>query len=246
MHQARRGGRSQSDADWAFQCAVLRHLESMWQRAGSRPLGGARRAAPLHVFKGHGLGGLRSRHPRHRAVQSVGTGRSLAPDPSGDSRRGVRARIRSRAGILRAVVRLERARRQPAAAVHGGLSSPEDPRIRGTIEAVEKRLFSDGFLLRYDTRTTDDGLPEGEGAFLACSFWLADAYALVGRVDEALSLCKRLIALGNDVGLLAEEYDTRAGRMVGNFPQAFSHVALVNTTHNLLRATKPAEQRAAS
>jgi GH15 family glucan-1,4-alpha-glucosidase len=127
-----------------------------------------------------------------------------------------------------------------------GFLPASDPRIRGTVAAVEKRLFVDGFLLRYDTHTTEDGLPEGEGAFLACSFWLADAWAQIGRVDEALALCERLIALSNDVGLLSEEYDTRAGRLVGNFPQAFSHVALVNTTHNLLRATKPAHQRAAS
>jgi GH15 family glucan-1,4-alpha-glucosidase len=127
-----------------------------------------------------------------------------------------------------------------------GFLPASDPRIHGTIAAVEKRLFVDGFLLRYDTRTTDDGLADGEGAFLACSFWLADAYVQVGRVDEGMAMCERLLALRNDVGLLSEEYDTRAGRLVGNFPQAFSHVALVNTTHNLLRATKPAHQRAAS
>jgi GH15 family glucan-1,4-alpha-glucosidase len=125
-----------------------------------------------------------------------------------------------------------------------GFLPASDPRIRGTIEAVERRLFVDGFLLRYDTTTSDDGLPAGEGAFLACSFWRADAYVLVGRVAEARQLFERLLSLRNDVGLLAEEYDTRATRLVGNFPQAFSHVALVNTAHNLARATKPAEQRA--
>jgi GH15 family glucan-1,4-alpha-glucosidase len=127
-----------------------------------------------------------------------------------------------------------------------GFLPPEDARIRGTITAVEQRLFVDGFLLRYDTRTTDDGLPEGEGAFLACTFWLADAYAMVGRIDDARELFERLLALRNDVGLLPEECDTKGHRMVGNFPQAFSHVALINTAHNLSRATKPAEQRSAS
>jgi GH15 family glucan-1,4-alpha-glucosidase len=121
-----------------------------------------------------------------------------------------------------------------------------DPRIRGTIEAVERQLLVDGFVLRYDTATTDDGLPAGEGAFLACSFWLVDAYVLLGRLDDARKMFERLLALRNDVGLLAEEYDTRARRLVGNFPQAFSHIALVNTAHNLARATKPAQQRAAS
>jgi GH15 family glucan-1,4-alpha-glucosidase len=118
--------------------------------------------------------------------------------------------------------------------------------VRGTVEAVERRLFVDGFLLRYDPATSDDGLPGCEGAFLACSFWLADAYVLLQRMDDARRLFERLLALRNDVGLLAEEYDTRAERLIGNFPQAFSHVALVNTAHNLARASKPAEQRSAS
>ena len=87
-------------------------------------------------------------------------------------------------------------------------------------------------------------MPPGEGAFLACSFWLADAYTLLGRVDEGRQLFERLLSLRNDVGLLSEQYDPDARRMVGNFPQAFSHVALVNTAHNLTRAAKPAEQRA--
>jgi GH15 family glucan-1,4-alpha-glucosidase len=120
-----------------------------------------------------------------------------------------------------------------------------DPRIQATIEAIERRLFVDGFLLRYDTATSDDGLPAGEGAFLACSFWLADAYAMLGRLDDARRLFTKLLGLRNDVGLLAEEYDTRARRLVGNFPQAFSHIALINTAHNLARATKPSEQRSA-
>jgi GH15 family glucan-1,4-alpha-glucosidase len=101
----------------------------------------------------------------------------------------------------------------------------------------------DGLLLRYDTGASDDGLPPGEGAFLACSFWLADNLVLQGRHDEAQVLFERLLSLRNDVGLLAEEYDPRAGRMLGNFPQAFSHVALVNTALNLTRATGPADQR---
>jgi GH15 family glucan-1,4-alpha-glucosidase len=126
-----------------------------------------------------------------------------------------------------------------------GFLPPTDPRITGTIEAVEHRLFVDGFLLRYDTATSDDGLPAGEGAFLACSFWLADAYILIGRVDDARQLFARLLSLRNDVGLLAEEYDTRAKRLVGNFPQAFAHIALINTAHNLTRAAKPVEQRSA-
>jgi GH15 family glucan-1,4-alpha-glucosidase len=127
-----------------------------------------------------------------------------------------------------------------------GFLPVSDARIHGTIAAVERQLLVDGFVLRYDSAKTDDGLPAGEGAFLACSFWLADAYAMCGRIDDARRLFQRLLAIRNDVGLLAEEYDTGAKRLVGNFPQAFSHIALVNTAHNLARATKPAEQRAAS
>jgi GH15 family glucan-1,4-alpha-glucosidase len=97
---------------------------------------------------------------------------------------------------------------------------------------------------RYRTSKSDDGLPPGEGAFLACSFWLADAYCLLGRNEEAEQLFERLLKLSNDVGLLAEEYDPQRGRMLGNFPQAFSHVALVNTAHNLSRDEKPSERRA--
>jgi GH15 family glucan-1,4-alpha-glucosidase len=127
-----------------------------------------------------------------------------------------------------------------------GFLPPEDPRIRGTVAAIEKRLMRDGLVARYDTGTTVDGLPGGEGVFLACSFWLADNYVLQGRYDDGRRLFERLLALRNDVGLLAEEYDPRSKRLVGNFPQAFSHVALINTAHNLTRAVGPARDRAAA
>ena len=125
-----------------------------------------------------------------------------------------------------------------------GFLPPDDTRIQATLEAVEADLFVDGFLRRYDTTRSDDGLPPGEGVFLACSFWLADAYVLSGRLDDARRLFERLLALRNDLGLLSEQYDTQAKRLVGNFPQAFSHIALVNTAHNLAHALKPAQQRA--
>jgi GH15 family glucan-1,4-alpha-glucosidase len=106
-----------------------------------------------------------------------------------------------------------------------GFLSPEDPRIRGTLQAVERRLLVDGLLMRYDTAVSPDGLPPGEGAFLACSFWLVDAYVLQNRWQDARRLFARLLELRNDVGLLSEEYDPRTRRLVGNFPQAFTHVA---------------------
>jgi GH15 family glucan-1,4-alpha-glucosidase len=124
-----------------------------------------------------------------------------------------------------------------------GFLKPDDPRFRGTVEAIERHLVVEGLVIRYDTRHAPDGLPVGEGAFLPCSFWLADAYLLLGRRTDAERLFKRLVGLCNDVGLLSEEYDPRAKRMLGNFPQAFSHVALINSAANLTRAEKPAEQR---
>ncbi len=126
-----------------------------------------------------------------------------------------------------------------------GFLPPSDPRMIGTVKAIEQRLLVDGFVLRYDTGKGVDGLPPGEGAFLACSFWLADNYILQGRIADARALFERLLALSNDVGLLAEEYDPKAKRQLGNFPQAFSHVALVNTAFNLTRSEGPAAQRAA-
>jgi GH15 family glucan-1,4-alpha-glucosidase len=104
-----------------------------------------------------------------------------------------------------------------------------DPRVARTVTAIERDLVSNGFVLRYRTESGADGLPAGEGVFLACSFWLADVYQLQGRVAEADALLDRLLALRNDLGVLSEEYDTKTGRQVGNFPQAFSHLALVRT-----------------
>ena len=125
-----------------------------------------------------------------------------------------------------------------------GFLPVDDPRIAGTVRAVEGRLLQDGFVMRHDPAEVETGLAHGEGAFLACSFWLADALVLLGRGEEGQHLFERLLALRNDVGLLSEEYDVPTGRLVGNFPQAFSHIALVNTAHNLARPSKPAEQRA--
>ena len=122
----------------------------------------------------------------------------------------------------------------------------EDPRVRGTIEAIEKRLMIDGLVLRYRTEQTDDGLPPGEGVFIACSFWMVSALRMLGRTEDARKLFERLLALRNDVGLLAEEYDPRAKRQLGNFPQALSHIALINAAYEFNRAASPGEQRAES
>jgi GH15 family glucan-1,4-alpha-glucosidase len=126
-----------------------------------------------------------------------------------------------------------------------GFLPATDPRIRGTLRAIEDKLLIDGeFVLRYETDDVADGLPAGEGAFLACSFWLVDNYVLQGRHAEARRLFDRLLARCNDVGLLGEEFDPSTGRMLGNFPQAYSHVGLINSALNLSRALGPAEDRA--
>ena len=128
-----------------------------------------------------------------------------------------------------------------------GFLPADDPRIQGTVEAIGRELMMDGLVHRYHTGATEDGLPPGEGAFLACSFWYVDNLVLLGRRDEARELFEHLLSLRNDVGLLAEEYDPRAKRQLGNFPQAFSHVALISSAYNLAERepSKPAKQRSA-
>ncbi|KAA0910909.1 glycoside hydrolase family 15 protein [Pusillimonas sp. ANT_WB101] len=127
-----------------------------------------------------------------------------------------------------------------------GFLPADDPRVIGTVKAIEQRLTRNGLLLRYETEHGVDGLPVGEGAFLACSFWLADVYVLQGRDQDARALFDLLAGLCNDVGLLAEQYDPEQRRMLGNFPQAFSHVGIINTALNLHRAKAPAQARASA
>jgi GH15 family glucan-1,4-alpha-glucosidase len=127
-----------------------------------------------------------------------------------------------------------------------GFLPPDDPRFVATVAAIEQRLMRDGLLLRYETHEVNDGLTPGEGTFLVCSFWLADVYVLLGRDDDAEALFERLAGLCNDVGLLAEQYDHLGKRMLGNFPQAFSHIGIINTALNLHRANAPAQKRAES
>jgi len=119
----------------------------------------------------------------------------------------------------------------------------DDPRVAGTVAAIERELLMHGFVLRYDTRRTDDGLEPGEGVFLPCSFWLVDTYVLQGRHDEARQLFERLVALQNDVGLMSEEYDPLTRRHVGNFPQAFSHIAYVNSAFHFFTGMSSVRER---
>jgi GH15 family glucan-1,4-alpha-glucosidase len=123
-----------------------------------------------------------------------------------------------------------------------GFLPPDDPRIRATVERIEQQLMVDGLVIRYRTKSRVDGLSGAEGAFLACSFWLVDNFVLLGRLDDAQTLFNKLTSFVNDVGLLSEEYNPNTGRMLGNFPQAFSHVALVNSAIGLNRATQIADK----
>jgi GH15 family glucan-1,4-alpha-glucosidase len=125
-----------------------------------------------------------------------------------------------------------------------GFLPASDPRVRGTIEAIEKYMMRDGFVLRHDPREISDEKQPIEGAFLACSLWLADAHVLAGDIAKAEALFDRVVAVANDLGLLAEEFDSGVGRQTGNFPQALTHIALINTAHNISAAGKPVEQPA--
>jgi GH15 family glucan-1,4-alpha-glucosidase len=124
-----------------------------------------------------------------------------------------------------------------------GFLPATDPRMVNTVKKIEQELVYDGFVNRYTEAPQVDGLPPGEGAFIACTFWLADNLALQGRRAEARDIFERMLAIRNEVGLLSEEYDRRRRRLVGNFPQAFSHVGLINTACNLSRGGGPAHDR---
>ena len=203
--------------------------------AGRRHLGDPRRAPPLRPLEGDGLGRVRPRGA-HRRGARVRRARSTA---------GARCGTRSIADVcergfdpeLGSFTQSYGSKELDASLLLlplVGFLPATDPRIRGTIEAVERELLQDGFVLRYRTqRVGVDGLPPGEGVFLPCSFWLCDCYELLGRHDDAHELFGRLVDLGNDLGLMSEEYDPKAERLLGNFPQAFTHLALVNTAFNL-------------
>jgi GH15 family glucan-1,4-alpha-glucosidase len=125
-----------------------------------------------------------------------------------------------------------------------GFLPASDPRVRGTMAAIERHMMRDGFVLRHDPREVTDERQPIEGAFLACTLWLADAHVLAGETGKAQALFDRVVAVANDLGLLAEEFDSGAGRQTGNFPQALTHIALINTAHNLSDAARPVDKPA--
>jgi GH15 family glucan-1,4-alpha-glucosidase len=243
LHQARRHGLAASESGWAMQQAFLSHLEHIW----AEPDEGIWevRGEPRHFTYSKVMAWVAF----DRAVKSAEDfeldgprerWRQLAAEIHADvCRRGFDAELGS-------FVQSYGSKQLDASLLllpEVGFLPPDDPRVRGTLRAIEQRLLIDGFVMRYDTEKEHDGLPPGEGAFLACSFWLVDAYVLQNRWSDARRLFDRLLALRNDVGLLSEEYDPRTGRLVGNFPQAFTHVALVNSALNLAHGERPVEQR---
>jgi GH15 family glucan-1,4-alpha-glucosidase len=244
LHQARQGALTVNEAAWDFQRALIAQLQAVWHEPdeGIWEVRGERRHFTFSKVMAWVAfdRGIRDAE-RFRLAAPLDEWRQLRRRIHDEvCQRGFNAEIGS---FVQAYDGTELDASLLLIPTLGFLP-PTDPRVRGTIAAIEKHLAVDGLLLRYSTAATDDGLPPGEGAFLVCSFWLADAWVLLGRIDEARQLFERLLSLRNDVGLLSEEYDPRAKRMLGNFPQAFSHLGIINTAHNLARAAKPAEQRA--
>jgi GH15 family glucan-1,4-alpha-glucosidase len=233
FYVARRAGLSTSDATWALECSLLLHLETIWREPdeGIWEVRGGRRhfthskvmvwVAFDRAVRSIEEFGLEGPLERWRGVRDAIHDEVCARGYDGNENTFVQSfgdPTLDASLLLIPIV---------------GFLPPDDPRVQGTVAAVERKLLREGFVMRYDTGTAVDGLPPGEGAFLACSFWLVDNYVLLGRYEEARALFERLLALRNDVGLLAEEYDPHSGRQLGNFPQAFSHLALINAAHSL-------------
>lgn len=243
-HAGRRSKLAWDDESWKLQCALLATLERKW-REPDRGIWEVR--GPARHFTYSKLMCWVAFDRAARAIEDFGLDGPL------DRWRALREEIRSQIlehGFDRSrntFVQHYGGRALDASLLlvaETGFLAPEDPRFAGTVAAIERGLMHDGLVLRYRPGRVDDGLRGNEGAFLPCSFWLVDAYVLLERLDDAHALFERLLSVRNDLGLLAEEYDPRARRFTGNFPQAFTHVALVNTLHNLMRSAGPSKQRA--
>ena len=244
LHHARRHGLAASESGWAVQRALLDHLERVWNEPDE---GIWEVRGPPQQFT---FSKVMAWVAFDRAIKSA---EEFGLEGPIDRWREVAATIHAevcRRGFdqeLGSFVQAYGSKQLDASLLQlacVGFLPPDDPRVRGTVRAIERRLLVDGLVMRYDTGATRDGLAPGEGAFLACSFWLVDAYIQQQRLRDARALFERLLELRNDVGLLSEEYDIGGRRFVGNFPQAFTHVALVNSALNLTSVEKPVEQRA--
>jgi GH15 family glucan-1,4-alpha-glucosidase len=234
LYFARKAGLAPDDTDWALEVALVNHLEKIWQepddgiwetRGGRQHFVHSKVMAWLafdRAIRSAEEFDLKAPLDRWRTVRD--TIHAQVCDRGFDTARNTFVQAYGSNALDAALLMIPKVRFLP----------PSDPRVKGTLAAIEKTLLRDGFVLRYDTGVTEDGLPPGEGAFLACSFWLVDNYVMQERYDEAHDLFERLLALRNDVGLLAEEYDPADKRQLGNFPQAFSHLSLFNSARNLM------------
>ena len=243
LHQARRSDLSPSSASWSLQKALVNYLETLrnvpdrgiWEVRGpdqhftySKVMVWVAFDRAVSAVEHYGLDGpadhwRRIRDELHKEICE----RAFRPD-IGAFVQAYESSTLDASTLLIPLV---------------GFLPPHDPRVVGTVDAIGKRLMRDGFILRYDPGEAKDGLPPGEGVFLACSFWYADNLILQGRLDEADRMFRRLVDIGNEVGLLPEEYDTKNEQFLGNFPQALSHLGLVGTAYNLHQFHGPARQR---
>jgi GH15 family glucan-1,4-alpha-glucosidase len=243
LHVCRKQGISESETDWRFQRALLHFLESAWRQPDE------------------GIWEVRGprRHFTHSKVMAWVAFDRAVKAVEHSKRSGPAAAWRQIRDEIHAEICDQGFNQQLGAFVqyYGsdecdasllmiplvGFLPASDSRMQGTLAAIEKNLMREGLVDRYATREHVDGLPPGEGSFLPCSFWYADNLALAGRYDEAVEMFERLLSLRTDLGLLAEEYDPIGRRLLGNFPQAFSHVGLVNTARNLTTTSGPAHER---
>jgi GH15 family glucan-1,4-alpha-glucosidase len=239
LHQARRGGINELKDAWSLEKALLKRLEKIWHQPDQSIW--ETRGRPQHFTHSKVMAWVAF----DRAIRSA---EQFGLDGPIDQWRETRDRIHAEvceksfdAG-LNAFTQSYDSKLADASTLLIALTGflpPDDPRVSGTVEYVEKNLLVGGFVLRYDSEATDDGLPPGEGAFLACSFWLVENYVLLGRRDDAVKLFERLLSLRNDLGLLSEEYDPELERQVGNFPQGFSHLALLSSAFKLSNGHSP-------
>jgi GH15 family glucan-1,4-alpha-glucosidase len=245
LHQARRVGIPTDESTWALQKHLLEFLETGWKQPdeGIWEVRGPRRHfthskvmawvavdRAVNDIERFGLSGDRDRWKRLREeIHAEVCEKGYDPDRRAFTQYYGSQELDASLLMIPLV----------------GFLAPDDERVGGTVEAIERELCRDGFVQRYLTDKSGhvDGLPPGEGVFLGCTFWLADNYWLLGRHEEARRLFERLLGLCNDVGLLSEEYDPQAKRLLGNFPQALSHVSLINTARNLATGEGPAVQR---
>jgi len=243
LHHARQRGLASSESGWTLQRGVLEHLEEAWPqmdegiwevRSGARHFTFSKIMAWVAFDRGiksaeaFNLEGPLDRwREQCRKIHDDVCRHGFDPE-LGSFVRSYGSRELDASLLLVPTV---------------GFLPAADPRVRGTVEAIERKLLVDGLVMRYGTTEIDDGLSSNEGVFLACSFWLVDAYVLLDRIADARRLFERLLTICNDVGLLSEEYDPGTRRLLGNFPQALSHIALINSAFNLNEAAKPALQR---